>query len=185
MSVTALTHAAPAPAFNGLFYTTAATIIPVLFLALAVQGNAYANLLKAFSDVSAHPGHTWPWYRKSAAIIASGVLLPTAYLIVVFGAYSEVVAVYALYQQQADPVAESGVLIGTVFMVIATVAGPAFAFLRALLTSLGLIRDVPRNARKQQRTAEAHDPGSAQSPQPGGAPGTQTPPEPDETGTDD
>jgi hypothetical protein len=30
-------HAAP-PAFNSTFYATAATVIPVLFLAIAVQG---------------------------------------------------------------------------------------------------------------------------------------------------
>jgi hypothetical protein len=35
------------PAFNGLFYATAATIIPVLFLAIAVQGPLYGDLLKA------------------------------------------------------------------------------------------------------------------------------------------
>jgi hypothetical protein len=48
-SLTALTHAAApaAPAFNGLFYATAATIIPVLFLAIAVQGRGYENLMKA------------------------------------------------------------------------------------------------------------------------------------------
>jgi hypothetical protein len=38
----ALAHAATTapPAFNGLFYATAATIIPVLFLALAAQSRA-------------------------------------------------------------------------------------------------------------------------------------------------
>src|SRR5580704_14204541 len=38
-------HAAP-PAFNGLFYGTAATLIPVFFLALAVQGGLYETLLR-------------------------------------------------------------------------------------------------------------------------------------------
>ena len=36
-----------APAFNALFYATIATIIPVLFLAAAVQGRAYQDLLAA------------------------------------------------------------------------------------------------------------------------------------------
>jgi hypothetical protein len=52
-SLATLGHAAaPAPpAFNGLFYATAATIIPVLFLALAVQGTAYQGASSA---------PTWP-----------------------------------------------------------------------------------------------------------------------------
>jgi len=49
-SLASLAHGARAatPAFNGLFYATAATIIPVLFLAIAVQGPLYGDLLKAF-----------------------------------------------------------------------------------------------------------------------------------------
>lgn len=44
-SLASLAHAAE-PAFNGLFYATVATIIPVLFLALAVQGRTSENLVK-------------------------------------------------------------------------------------------------------------------------------------------
>jgi hypothetical protein len=42
----AATHHA-APAFSGLFYATCATVIPVLFLAIAVQRGFYADLLAA------------------------------------------------------------------------------------------------------------------------------------------
>ena len=42
----ALAHPHAAPAFNGLFYATAATIIPVLFLALVVQGALFDDLVK-------------------------------------------------------------------------------------------------------------------------------------------
>jgi len=45
---------ATSPAFNGLFYATAATIIPVLFLAIALQGRMYEDLLKAASDAVEH-----------------------------------------------------------------------------------------------------------------------------------
>lgn len=43
-----LAHHAAAPAFNTAFYATAATVIPVLFLAIAVQGRGYDALVKAF-----------------------------------------------------------------------------------------------------------------------------------------
>jgi hypothetical protein len=43
------TATAPAPPFNGLFYATAATIIPVLFLAIAVQSRGYQDLLNVYN----------------------------------------------------------------------------------------------------------------------------------------
>lgn len=46
-SLASLAHQASPPAFNSAFYATAATVIPVLFLAIAVQGRSYENLLKA------------------------------------------------------------------------------------------------------------------------------------------
>jgi hypothetical protein len=46
-SLATLAHTVSAPPpFNGLFYATAATIIPVLFLAIAVQGRGYESLLE-------------------------------------------------------------------------------------------------------------------------------------------
>lgn len=46
------THAAPA--FNGLFYATAATVIPVLFLAFAVQGRAWQKMLQTAAMAAGH-----------------------------------------------------------------------------------------------------------------------------------
>jgi hypothetical protein len=46
-SLVTLAHATAAPAFNGLFYATTATIIPVLFLAIGVQRDSlYQYLLE-------------------------------------------------------------------------------------------------------------------------------------------
>ena len=46
----ALARGHAAPAFNGLFYGTVATAIPVLFLAVAIQGRTYQNLLDLYTD---------------------------------------------------------------------------------------------------------------------------------------
>ncbi len=43
----ALAHVLAAPAFNTAFYSVTATVIPVLFLAIAVQGRLYEDLVKA------------------------------------------------------------------------------------------------------------------------------------------
>ena len=91
-----------APAFNGLFFATAATIIPVLFLALAVQGNAYQALLNAFSTLSRISLGTGPWQQRHAAAAGVFALLVVAPGLVLIGAASEVASVYALYQQQAS-----------------------------------------------------------------------------------
>ena len=62
-------HATKAsPAFNGLFYATAATVIPVLLLAIAVQGSTYENLLKVASRPTSPNG---PCYQRGAASVAS------------------------------------------------------------------------------------------------------------------
>jgi hypothetical protein len=91
---------AAAPAFNGLFYATAATVIPVLFLAIAVQGTAFASLLK-FADKADE--------RTSKAVQAgNGIQILTASLtnstaggiaavILFLGALGEINAITSLY----------------------------------------------------------------------------------------
>ena len=49
--------------FNANFFIVAATVIPVLFLAIAVQGRTYESLLKAFSDANRVWLTPGPWIR--------------------------------------------------------------------------------------------------------------------------
>jgi hypothetical protein len=61
-------HAAP---FNGLFYATAATIIPVLYLALAVQGRTYDALINAAKRADSRDAIlTW-----TATTLAAGLIV--------------------------------------------------------------------------------------------------------------
>ena len=57
----ALAHAHAAPGFNADFYSVAATVIPVLFLAIAVQGTTYQDLIRAAISTpdrgELHPAH--------------------------------------------------------------------------------------------------------------------------------
>ena len=129
-SLTALTPAAApaAPAFNSNFYITAATAIPTLFVALAVQGNGYENLLKASARLSQRgEGNRHGW---AIAIAGSSALIGIAIAILFFAILGEILAVYALYQQQAESGTEVYVLVGTVAFVLATAAGPAITFAR-------------------------------------------------------
>ncbi len=65
LATLAHTVSAPPP-FNGLFYATAATIIPVLFLAIAVQGRGYESLLKVLVTMG-RLAHRGVWYQAAAA----------------------------------------------------------------------------------------------------------------------
>lgn len=132
----ALAAAPAAPAFNSNFYITAATVIPVLFVALAIQENSgYKKLLQVFGALDRLTRSPHPWCQRFTATIAGAVLIIVAYAILVFGVVIEAAAVYALYQQQVSSSTAAAVLVGTIFMVIATATGPALGFGRVLLLS--------------------------------------------------
>jgi hypothetical protein len=122
-SITALTHAAAAaaPPFNSNFYITAATAIPTLFVALAVQGNGYENLLKSSTALSNSR-------RFIPAVVVSSLLIAPATAILFFAVLGESLAVYALYQQQAESTTSQYVLVATITFVFATAVGPAVTF---------------------------------------------------------
>ncbi len=125
-SLAALTYAArtTAPAFNGLFFATAATIIPVLFLALAVQGRGYENVLE-YLKFQAHRVESRGW----TAYIAMCLFL-AAFLIPAYGTIGEIVAVYALYQEQAGSVTTQNVLAAAILLTAMTAVAPVLAFVR-------------------------------------------------------
>jgi hypothetical protein len=107
--------------FNVVFYATIATIIPVLFLAIAVQGRLYEDLLKA--GISALE---WPRSAKQRrralgrifwAWIASCALLFLLATILVSGIGGEIQAILALDWRRpvGDPsAAAQGVILLTV-----------------------------------------------------------------------
>lgn len=117
-SLASLTHAAApaAPAFNADFYITAATVIPVLFLAFAVQGRTYQDMLQAIRRA------------KERAAISYRPLRILALLILAAGTNGEIVAILALYDRSTS--AEGYVLIAVISLVIAVVVGPAYALWR-------------------------------------------------------
>jgi hypothetical protein len=130
------TSAAP-PAFNTAFYATAATIIPVLFLAIAVQGSLYGDLLKASTktldsfrerSVGSSPPRAW-----IASLLLSLLAACTAITILIFGVTGEIQALASLSSQQVmgDP---HGPLVAAVMLTLASAAGPALAFVGTVVT---------------------------------------------------
>jgi hypothetical protein len=126
MAVVASARVGASPAFNATFYATIATIIPVLYLALVVQGGGVDALLReALADLKAVWVNTLGLWkvvlkRGEAPQVPTGVLVfaiitfpfmwailvgvavamtIAACLIAVAGSVSELCALYALYKQ--------------------------------------------------------------------------------------
>ena len=123
--------AAPPPMTPAIiaFYATAATVIPVLFLAIAVQGRTYETLLNnairaaALDNQSAQPSR--PWYKT--ILTETRFLWPAtaAGLVLVYGALGELAAILIL-QNQADIGAIQTFVGGAVILLtVVAAAGPA------------------------------------------------------------
>jgi hypothetical protein len=134
-----LAHAATAPAFNGLFYATAATIIPVFFLALAVQGRMYADLLqtaRALARARRHPVFTrtadgrLPRSSRLEMGTVNGLAWFAALLIPISGFFGEQGAIIALYRGSDNSSTRIIVLVSTLFLLVAVAMGPVVTFIR-------------------------------------------------------
>jgi len=138
-SLTSLAHEArgAAPAFNGLFYATAATIIPVLFLAIAVQGPLYGDLLKAFDAAlrrfREHKAGSSPRRLILRLWIGSVLASSAAVAILIVTVGGEIEALVSLNVQRAygDPHAA---IAAAILLTAAAAIGPALAFARLMVT---------------------------------------------------
>jgi hypothetical protein len=110
MSLASNAHTA-APVFNANFYITAATLIPVLFIAIALQSRqGYRRLLGLTENLASRKYRA---VRESqqplrsrlpdAGIgIVAALLVAILYGIVIAGGLGEELAVFALYQEHDD-----------------------------------------------------------------------------------
>jgi len=129
--ILASAHGHPASAFNGLFYATAATLIPILFLAIGVQGPLFARVIGAY-QAQAHPaaGEERP-YRYAAPIytLAANVLRIGMVTALAAAACGELSALVALYLQRDFAGSGLVVLLSAGFLTIAAGTAPAGAFM--------------------------------------------------------
>lgn len=170
----------PRPRSTACFYATVATVIPVLFLALALQGRVYQDLLKAFRDTVTRdwdeymerrlPATSRPrlasllWLTTEAAF---AVLMPLygAGLILVMGALGEITAILVLAQGSAGVLDRVTVEVSAIFLTVAAVAYPAIAFFRATQLLTAPVADGPEAGTPQPGTGTGDT--AAPPPQPG------------------
>jgi len=149
--VRGVTVAIVADKFPSDFYVTCATVIPVLFLAVAVQGRAYEWVLRTseradrFSNKTlrivlglepAAPKRPLQGTRELLADIASSALGIIALLIVIAGGAGEGLALYVLYRRSEPADARRWVFVATLVLVVAVIAGPLLALSRSLWLQL-------------------------------------------------
>lgn len=118
--------------FNSDFYITVATVIPVLFLAIVVQGPTYERMFESAARSTLRFGHH-PNFVDLLVAVVSSLLVLIAFLIVFVGGFGEVIAIYTLYQGHDDSGTRSMVYLATVFLIIVAVAGPLLSYTRTLL----------------------------------------------------
>jgi hypothetical protein len=138
-------NAAAAPAFNGLFYATAATVIPVLFLALAVQGDALTDVLRGTARIfgrslaryrALSPKSTWADLMQMLGFGGAALVGWTlAFITLVYGTIGEIDAIVSLSRHRAYGV-PSYVVTATVTLTILAVTPPAVILARSVISAM-------------------------------------------------
>ena len=173
MSVALLSARAAAPAFNSDFYVTAASVIPVLFLAIAFQSQFQQDLLSvAFRPMHSMlrgptPANPFQVLRPFTAILtylaalwATGILIV---LILFFGVVGEIVAIGVLAAQSHPSTAAqlarlpvAGIVFySVVFLTCVVAATSALVLAKFVVRLRSDLRAVRRSRQAANREARA------------------------------
>jgi hypothetical protein len=126
-----------ASTFNSDLFIAVATLIPVLFLALAVQRDTFVRVLRAYQRFVNSPADEQPPSKLTKIPFVAGlVLVPLSLVgILVAGGWGEPLAIYALYQRQALHSTELAVLWSAIFLAIATAIVASASFTGAMVNT--------------------------------------------------
>lgn len=115
--------------FNSDFYVTAATVIPVLYLALTLQGSTLESLLERWLKLSTRePGKEWGALSYVSFYLFTGVAI-TAGFAIFLSIYAEFVSLKVLYYKKSTPQDAQFVFIGITCLLILIAAIPCLKFL--------------------------------------------------------
>lgn len=119
--------------FNYNFYITAATVIPVLYLALTLQsstnfeGSSFTGLIKRWKRSEADDSGRWYLVQPRKFIIA--LIAVGGSLAIIWSMINEFYCFYALYEQKSHPLMNLLVLISIGCLLVVIIAGPFLVFL--------------------------------------------------------
>jgi hypothetical protein len=133
--------------FPSDFYVTCATVIPVLFLAVAVQGRTFESVLRNYrtadrasaEDLALKMRGVWTrrgrakqvWLNRmgSSNVRASNAALAATWIMLA-GTVGEFIALVSLYRGSEVTSGRATVLVATLILVVAVAAGPFWSALR-------------------------------------------------------
>jgi uncharacterized membrane protein len=147
--ILALPHGHGTPAFNGLFYATAATIIPVLFLALVLQGAAWRQLLQRAAELARAARAAGDYISLARAWVLAGI----AYAIVIAAMFGEGNAIGALYRRSPPAIGGDFILWSAIILNLAVVAVPVGQFSRTVSSMWSSTRTKAADVRAAEEAA--------------------------------
>jgi hypothetical protein len=144
--------------FNANFYVAAATVIPILYLAITLQGSTFEDLMrrlrKALPENQPTGSRRTP--LKSIVSLALTVLITVIAVVLIFGGISaEFVSFVALYQQRSSSRMDRDVLALIGGLLVVVIAGPVIKFLLIYFGSRSRRHSGTENPQQSQRNAEA------------------------------
>ena len=134
--------------FPSDFYVTCATVIPVLFVAIAVQRGPYKLFLQAsMAAIRATAAVSRVSRKRALPKLAWAILIRiSAYAIVLCGFYGEFYALMALYSSSETSGQRVTVFVMTLILLFAAIAGPLWEYTKA-----GVAEEDILQAAKDQR----------------------------------
>jgi hypothetical protein len=123
--------------FNSDFYVTVATIIPVLYLALTLQGSTLEQLLRHWKKVT-RGAVLSKWNLRSelhmdlvalVAIYGCGIMFA--------GIVAEIIVLLALYHQSGGSESKYFVMVVMIGLLILVAAGPFLKFAQTFISTAG------------------------------------------------
>ena len=125
-------------AFDSAYYATAATIIPVLYVALTLQGSTFEESLRRYREsVNSGVQSVRSDIRSRARVIGSLLITLLIGLILTFGIYAEFVTLLVLYRQAAGQASALLVMIAISLLLVLVAAVPIARF---CVTFFGMAR---------------------------------------------
>ena len=131
--------------FNATFFATVAVILPVVFLALALQSDYLAQALLASDQLTRTTKRRWSEAEKrqskagramSLDILAhwfSSLVFLLVVLVMAFGIWGEILALVSLEQRQAMLETQSTVLVAAIALIVAAAIASVWRLVETLI----------------------------------------------------
>lgn len=114
--------------FSPDFYVTCATVIPVLFLAVSVQGRVSEFVERGWLAMQRQPYASQPWMRWLKLMAPPMFWTGLVYIVISAGFIGEVGALSALYRGSEEPGQRMTVFTATLILVPIVAVGPVHSW---------------------------------------------------------